>query len=848
MGASSCKRSWIFLGRRKLNFHAWKIARIACDRASFFVAMSQRSKMRATLADASMLWELLENEEGFGVILSLGGSWTSAIEIDGIDPTAQTDDLLAQGLDALKPFLAALPTGWLVRFHAVNSAPTRIFSDVHAATNTDLFLSAITHERSKAQKCLNAARSIRLLVTLSTPSKRIMRMRMPKIEPDLGCLSDLNAQTKRLVASLCSIGMNPTQLNAPRVHAWVLTLCQPLTKFHEERAPWDPNQSLHEQLAKTALQISPSWVASENYQRAFALSKLPREVWPACLWAIQGLPHAVHLVATLRGVDPEKALASLDAARRRSLELQRLRGKIRGVDASRDASSMEMVAQLEDMLAHLASGDGVCEAAFQAQVFDEDVQGLNAASASLQDAISAMAQGVMVEERFRHEEATASMVPGNEALIGDRFEILLTSRATRLVPVFAPRRGSPSPEYLMHTHPGEPWGWSSLCGSRVAHNAVVMSSTGSGKSFVVRCLNLPHFLRGGQGVVVTSGSDYNFYAQVIGNARIVRVDPEDDTLALSPMVSRDDYNQDPEGVLSDIANVILVMSESVPLAVSRRRRLIIQILGSFYKKYVGENPPTLADVVKIPCEGFSDDPEDVVAAKAIVRCIKDWLVSPCGKGLLRLRPKLDEKLIVYDIEPIGDDVEAQRLVLALITADVNRMIAKDRSIIILDECWKILSSETGSYLAANLYRTVRKKGSAVWGISQSVQDWMDLPPSTRQAILTNTSIELFLRSKPLEAKSIAQAFSMNDAEMALLMGLQAIQGSYSDVLVSIENKRQVVRLVPTGTELWLATSDKRDLDLRRSYAERYPHLTCRELAWGLGRKYPNGAPRMQEAA
>jgi conjugal transfer ATP-binding protein TraC len=202
---------------------------------------------------------------------------------------------------------------------------------------------------------------------------------------------------------------------------------------------------------------------------------------------------------------------------------------------------------------------------------------------------------------------------------------------------------------------------------------------------------------------------------------------------------------------------------------------------------------------------------------------------------------------IWNLEKIPD-ADTQGVIFALLSNIIMQSIDFGPTIVVFDEVWAILKSEAGAHLVETLYRTVRKMGSCIWTISQSINDYVELPPSTRSSILSNSDLKFFLPHKSSEIDVVGEVFKLNERERHLLHSLEPRPGQYSEILCFIGPRRQVWRHVPTPLEYWCATSHPTDVKVAEAYESAHPEKSCRQVLEYLAAKYPNGAIHVGQAA
>jgi type IV secretory pathway VirB4 component len=294
-----------------------------------------------------------------------------------------------------------------------------------------------------------------------------------------------------------------------------------------------------------------------------------------------------------------------------------------------------------------------------------------------------------------------------------------------------------------------------------AWNATIAGATGSGKSFVTRCLLNGWVGTGGRVVVVTIGSDYHRFVQIFGGtAHDITLD--DPQLALGPFPTAKNLRQSkaPNEILGHLSNVIAIMLCEKGKHLGRlHRHLIFKTTQSLYDDTSCDHP-TFVDWLDRLQHIETHGPDDKTLIKEITAQLLFWVDGPYGHAFLRNRSMdPNEKLSVWNLKNIRDD-DTRGVVLALLSGIIAQSIETSPTIIVMDEVWSILKGEAGPDLVESLYRTVRKEGSSIWSISQSMSDYAALPAGCRDAILNNSPFKMLLAH---EAANIETAASICQA-------------------------------------------------------------------------------------
>ena len=168
------------------------------------------------------------------------------------------------------------------------------------------------------------------------------------------------------------------------------------------------------------------------------------------------------------------------------------------------------------------------------------------------------------------------------------------------------------------------------------------------------------------------------------------------------------------------------------------------------------------------------------------------------------------------------------------------------SITVLDECWFLLDSPALAPEVVQLYRTARKRNSSVWGISQTVEDFVGTEFQPRihgPGILKNASTKI-VGQQPGDVTPMVNHLNLNPVAVNQVKGFGAPRkGRSAEVLLVIGEKAettQTIRIVPTPLSYWICTTFPRERKYRGWFLkkhERRPLLQCYQE---LARKFPQG--------
>ena len=181
-------------------------------------------------------------------------------------------------------------------------------------------------------------------------------------------------------------------------------------------------------------------------------------------------------------------------------------------------------------------------------------------------------------------------------------------------------------------------------------------------------------------------------------------------------------------------------------------------------------------------------------------------------------------------------------------AMAGRAAGKDGrpSISVLDECWFLLDSPALAPEVVQLYRTARKRNSSVWGISQTVEDFVGTefqPRSHGPGILKNATTKI-IGQQPGDVSPLINHLNLNPDAVNEVKGFGAPRKRCSgEALLVIGEKAettQTIRIVPTPLSYWICTTFPRDRLYRAWFLNRHADRPPLESYQELAKRYPKG--------
>src|SRR5437667_8285592 len=245
------------------------------------------------------------------------------------------------------------------------------------------------------------------------------------------------------------------------------------------------------------------------------------------------------------------------------------------------------------------------------------------------------------------------------------------------------------------------------------------------------------------------------------------------------------------------------------------------------------------------------------AQKAALK-LKDWTGERGTYSRLFDRHttmRTDSNWQFFNIEGLSNDPRLE-IAMSMLIANAMAERASGRSgqlgITVLDECWALLDSPVLAPEVVQLFRTARKRNVSVWGISQTLEDFVGTEKQLRihgpgivknvttkiigqqRGDLTVLANHLYLNEVVLrEIKSLAPPRKGRSAEAVLALGERA-------------ETTQVIRVVPTPVDYWICTTFQRERMYRNYFLNREPDKSLFESYRELARVFPTALAELAE--
>ena len=434
---------------------------------------------------------------------------------------------------------------------------------------------------------------------------------------------------------------------------------------------------------------------------------------------------------------------------------------------------------------------------------------------------------------------------------------LLTLNAADLLPVEMPWRGTRhSPLMLFETPYRQLVPFSPFDASLGDANMLIMAKSGGGKTFMAQLFLLMMARANPKISVIERGDSYQPLVELMGG-RVIDV-KLDGTETLNPWDLPAGETTPSKEKIAFLKNLTRHMIGDSPGSDnSLVDNLLSDAIARTYKRSAirYSNPiPTFNDLREELAQWRDEERMQRTIDEARLAAIKlrGWTGERGIYAKLfdaHTTMRLDSNWLFFNVEGLSSDPKLETAMSMLIAnAVASRAGGKtgQPSITVLDECWFLLDSPTLAPEVVQLFRTARKRNSSVWGISQTVEDFVGTEFQPREhgpGILKNASIKI-IGQQPGDVSPLVNHLFLNPVALNEVKRFSAPhKGESADALLVLGEKAettQTIRIAPTAVDYWVCTTFPRERRYRawllKKFADRPLFQTYQELA----QKFPRG--------
>jgi len=345
--------------------------------------------------------------------------------------------------------------------------------------------------------------------------------------------------------------------------------------------------------------------------------------------------------------------------------------------------------------------------------------------------------------------------------------------------------------------------------SRPNFNALILGSSGAGKSVATKTLLIRHLMEGAVAVVIDPDSEYRRLMNAVGGRHFELGDEALNVLAIGSRESADVAASAVLPVLSVMAGDERGFRDGRPI-----RRMpdedqgwLHGELADFFRSwrdYPAGGEPLLHDLVKFLERSFACSPltpRETDRFRVVIARLRRFTQG--HRAQVFDRPSTftvgDEPVAVglrsFALSYAADLTPALAVVLTAVMSALGRGTV--RRIIVVDEAHRVTADPDAGDVLAQLVRQARKHATGVWMCSQRVEDF--IATDLGRTLAATASTKLLLGAEEPCVAGVKEAFSLDDEETSAISPI--VQGR--GVLISA-GERSLVTVLPGRAILALA--------------------------------------------
>ena len=435
----------------------------------------------------------------------------------------------------------------------------------------------------------------------------------------------------------------------------------------------------------------------------------------------------------------------------------------------------------------------------------------------------------------------------------------LTLHGADLLPIETPWQGTPqSPLILLDTPYRQLIPFSPYDPSMGDANMLFLAKSGGGKTFMAQMFLLMMARANPLISIVERGDSYRPLVELMGG-RVIEVDLEGSE-TLNPWDLPPGQIQPTKDKIAFLKNLTRHMIGDLGQSdTSLLDNILSEAIAKVYKRTsvrADNKTPTYTDLRNELSTWTDEERIDHIRqlAQLAAVALRQWTGEKGVYSKLFDRHttiRTDANWLFFNIEGLSADSRLETAMSMLIAQAMSERASGKSgqpSITVLDECWSLLESPVLADCVVQLFRTARKRGASVWGISQTLEDFVGTkqrPKEHGAGILRNASVKV-IGQQPGDVSPLVEHLGLNEVALTEIKRFATPQkGRSAEVLLVLGEKSettQTVRLVPTPVDYWVATTYPRERAYRAYFLrlERNRERSLIDVYRDLGERFPHG--------
>ena len=364
-------------------------------------------------------------------------------------------------------------------------------------------------------------------------------------------------------------------------------------------------------------------------------------------------------------------------------------------------------------------------------------------------------------------------------------------------------------------------------------NRIVISGSGGGKSFFVNHLVRQYYEQGTHVVLVDVGNSYKGLCALInhrtgGQDGIYFTYTEDNPISFNPFFSDDNiYNVEKR---ESIKTLILTLWKRDNEPPRRSEEVALSNAVSLYIQQI-QNRDDLRPSFDTFYEFIDKEYRGLLERKRVRG--KDFdienflnVLEPYYKGgeydyLLNSEQNIDllnKRFIVFELDNIKDHpilLPVTTLIIMECFISKMRRLQGVRKLIVIEECWKALTSASMSQYIKYLFKTIRKFFGEILVVTQEIDDIVS-SPIVKEAIINNSDTKILLDMRKYMNKfdAIQNLLGLTDKEKSQILSINLANDpkrKYKEVWIGMGGVQSAVYATEvSAAEYYTYTTEERE--------------------------------------
>jgi hypothetical protein len=478
-------------------------------------------------------------------------------------------------------------------------------------------------------------------------------------------------------------------------------------------------------------------------------------------------------------------------------------------------------------------------------------------------AVTRMNGGRGIPETLAQKRIFIGTLPGLAEETKRELECL-TLHAADLLPVELPWQGTTdSPGILLETPSRQMVPFSPFDPGLGDANMLIMAKSGGGKTFMAQLLLLMLARSNAQISILERGDSYKPLVDLMGG-RVIEVNL-DGNETINPFDLSPGEKAPSKEKIAFLKNLTQHMIGASPNSdMTLVESVLSDAIVSTYKRCSMRyaNPiPTFSDLRDELAQWRDEEKMQRTIDEARLASVKlrTWTEGGIYSRLFDRHTNIrtDNNWLFFNVEGLSSDPKletAMSMLIAHAMAERASGRSGQPSVTVLDECWSLLDSPTLAPEVVQLFRTARKRNSSVWGISQTLEDFVGSSIQPRlhgPGIVKNANTKL-IGQQPGDLSTIQNQLHLNEVALGAIKRFSSPQkGRYAEMLLVIGEKAettQAVRLVPTPIDYWICTTYPRERIYRAWFLRKHQDRPLFESYEELAQQFPQGLAGLERLA